>query len=205
MRCQFCYNDQFVLPEKLTKTFADLISEEAFFQFIHEKKSRIDGVVICGWEPTLQKDLYNFIQRIKEECLLVKLDTNGRDPEIVEQLIKNKLIDYIAMDIKNPLHQMHILTGVKEDIEPYRQTINILLAGKVDYEFRTTVIKRYHTPKSIATMAQSIQWAKKYVLQNFMPGKTLNPNFDGLSYTKEDLEFLQSVAAAYVQKCLIRI
>lgn len=101
--------------------------------------------------------MYNFIQRIKEECLLVKLDTNGRDPEIVEQLINNKLVDYVAMDIKNPLHQMHILTGVTEDTEPYRHTINILLKGKVDYEFRTTVIKRYHTPQSIATMAQSIQ------------------------------------------------
>lgn len=124
---------------------------------------------------------------------------------MVQKLIKHKLVDYIAMDIKMPLHQMQTLTGVKENSTPYGETIQTLLHSSIDYEFRTTVIKRYHTIKNIAMIAQSIQWAKKYVLQNFIPGKTLNPSFDGLSYDQEDLEFLQSIASEYVQECLLRI
>lgn len=205
MRCHFCYNDQFVVPQKLKTTFKTLIEEESFFTFLEKRKWCIDGVVICWWEPTLQKDLYRFIQRVKWEWFLVKLDTNWRDPAMVQKLIKHKLVDYIAMDIKMPLHQMQTLTGVKENSTPYGETIQTLLHSSIDYEFRTTVIKRYHTIKNIAMIAQSIQWAKKYILQNFIPGKTLNPWFDWLSYNKEDLELLQSIASEYVQECALRI
>lgn len=205
MRCHFCYNSQFVLPEKLTETFKELIEEEAFFHFLEKRKGKIEAVVVCGGEPTLQRDLYKFIQRVKSAWFLVKLDTNGRDPEMIQKLLKHDLVDYIAMDIKMPLHQMQTLTWVKESSIPYSKTIKLLLESNIEYEFRTTVIKRYHTAKIITLMAQSIQWAKKYTLQNYIPGKTLNPTFDGLTYNEQDMQFLQSIAKPYVQECVLRI
>lgn len=205
MRCHFCYNDQFVLPEKLKDTFNHLIKEEAFFSFLDTRRWYLDAVVICGGEPTIQRGLYSFIQKIKEKWFLVKLDTNGRDPQMVQRLIDEKLVDYIAMDIKYPIDQLSTLTGVQEDLSVYKQTIDILLTEDIDYEFRTTVIGRYHTPDIIHRMGRSIQWAKMYVLQNYIAGKILNPMFDGLSYTKDDMQWLKIIAEQYVQKVLLRI
>jgi len=101
MRCHYCYNDQFVIPEKLQNVMKDLVSETAFFNFLQARKHLIEGVVICGGEPTIQADLIPFIQAIKEQTgLCVKLDTNGREPHMVQQLIDQHLVDYVAMDVK---------------------------------------------------------------------------------------------------------
>lgn len=205
MRCHFCYNTQFVLPEKLKETFDHLINEDAFFAFLEKRTWHIDGVVICGGEPTLQADLYDFIVKIKSRGFLVKLDTNGRDPVLVQKLITTNMIDYIAMDIKYPLDDLAILSGVQEDTEKYQQTIDILCSSSIDYELRTTVIGRYHTPAIMHRIGKAIQWAKRYVLQNYLPGKTLNPTFDGLSYTREEMEYLASIMQPYVQQILLRI
>jgi pyruvate formate lyase activating enzyme len=205
MRCHFCYNAQFVLPEKLKETFNHLIDEQAFFNFLDARSANLDGVVICGGEPTLQTDLYDFICRIKEKGFLVKLDTNGRDPDMIQKLITYKLVDYIAMDVKYPLDNLDVLTGVKEDRAKYQESIDILRQSSIEYEFRTTIIGRYHTPEVMHRIGHGIQWAKLYALQNYIPGKTLNPTFDGLSYAKEDMQRLEEIVAPYVQKTLLRI
>lgn len=101
--------------------------------------------------------MYDFICRIKEKGFLVKLDTNGRDPIVLEKLIADRLVDYIAMDVKYPLDNLDVLTGVKEDVAKYQESIDILRNSSIEYEFRTTIIGRYHTPEVMHRIGHSIQ------------------------------------------------
>ncbi|MCT4617726.1 MAG: anaerobic ribonucleoside-triphosphate reductase activating protein [Candidatus Gracilibacteria bacterium] len=205
-RCRFCHNSEFVLPEKMkeNKVFEDLISEKAFFNFLESRIGLLDGVVICGGEPTLQKDLYDFAKKIKQMGFLVKLDTNGRDPEIVQKLINDKIIDFVAMDMKMPFSRFTELIGIEEKVDNYKKTAEILLNSNIDYEFRTTVIKNYHDKETIEEIAKDIEGAKNYHLQNFIGGNTLEPDFDGATFSKPELKEFMEVAKPYVQKCTIR-
>jgi len=183
-RCPFCHNPEQVLPERVLACKHDFIPDDVFFNFLDTRKDVLDGVVVCGWEPTLQKDLYDFISKVKNKGFLVKLDTNGQDADIVQKLLDDQLLDYVAMDIKNPYEQYEKLVGVKLTTDfytNYHRTIQMLLSGDIDYEFRTTVIKWHHDNDSMAQIAKSISWAKKYFIQNFVPGTTLDPDFEGQS------------------------
>lgn len=206
LRCQFCYNKEFVLPEEIKNNTADFIDQQAIYNFLETRKWLIDGVVICGGEPTLQQDLYEFVYTIKKIWFLVKLDTNGRDPDIISRLISDKLVDYIAMDIKDCPYTWWKLVGSSEKYAMYQKTANILLASNIDYEFRTTIIKWYHTPLKIIDMAKSVQGAKKYALQNFqVSGKSLlNPYFKGKSFSYTELQAMKKLIDPYVAICEIR-
>ncbi len=205
LRCQFCYNKEFVLPEEIKKNKDTYIDQQAVYNFLETRKWLIDGVVICWGEPTLQKDLYTFIYTIKQMGFLVKLDTNGRDPDMVARLIEDKLIDYIAMDIKDCPYTWWRLVGSNEKYAIYQKTANIILASDINYEFRTTVIKWYHTATKIINIAKSIQGAKKYALQNFQIPKTLlNPYFKGKSFSAIELQGLKKIVEPYVGVCEIR-
>lgn len=204
-RCGFCHNSEFVLPEKLEKVYKNLIPENAFLNFLENRKWKLSWVSICWWEPTLQKDLFDFCKKIKEMWFLVKLDTNWRDPEILKKLIDSNLIDYIAMDIKDEIWKFSEISWVQIDETPYLESIKILLESNINYEFRTTVIKWIHTEKSIENIAKYIAWAKSYFLQNYKSGNSLDPNFDWKSFTyKELLEFM-NIWVEYTWNCKIRI
>lgn len=204
-RCPFCYNPDFVLPEKLEKTLKDIIPVEAFFNFLSQRIWMLDWVVICWWEPTIHADLYDFAKRIKDMWFAVKLDTNGRDPALLSKLIEDKIIDYVAMDIKDDLDN-YKLSGIENlDSSPYKESVKILLNSNIDYEFRTTVIKWYHDEEKIKKIAQSIAWAPKYCLQNFQNnGNLLKPDFDGASFSNEELEELREVASEFAGKVEVR-
>ncbi len=206
LRCQFCYNPQFVLPEKIKKLWWDLLDNDAVFSFLKERKDFIEWVVICGWEPTLQSDLYEFIEKIKDMWLLVKLDTNGSNPALLGKLLQDKLIDYVAMDIKDDWDNRPTLTWwINEDIKKYKESISLLQSSNVEYEFRTTVIKNYHTEQRILAIAQSIEWAPLYAIQNFTYNtELLNPYFKGRSFLQEELNHLKKVVSPLVKKCVIR-
>lgn len=204
LRCGYCHNSDFVLPEKLKEVSKNLISQEAFFNFLSKRQGLLDWVSICGWEPTLQKDLVQFCERVKWMWFDVKLDTNGRDPELLEYLINNGLVDYIAMDIKAPFEKLSCLTWVEEDIEPYKQSIDILLQSSIDYEFRSTIIKGQHSHEDIKGMVEGIQGAKNYYLQNYRSGNTLDPVFQGESFTIVELQAFKSMAENYVKNIWIR-
>lgn len=204
-RCPFCYNPDFVLPEKLKETMKDLIPEKAFFNFLEKRKEFLEGIVICWWEPTIQKDLYDFVKKIKSFWLLVKLDTNGQDPEILKKLIDENLVDYVAMDIKDSLENYELSWIKNLDMKPYLESIKILMEWKVDYEFRTTIIQWHHTKAKIEQIAKAIKWAKKYCLQNFeWKGKLLDPDFKGKRFTKKELEAMKEIVLRYVEICEIR-
>lgn len=141
LRCGFCHNPEFVLPEEIEKIRHDFISEEVFFRFLKTRQGFLDGVVICGGEPTIHADLPRFCQRIKDLGFLVKLDTNGSNPEALGYLLDQKLVDYVAMDMKYIFGQYGALTGKNTDISRYKKSIELIKTRAPDYEFRTTVIK----------------------------------------------------------------
>lgn len=204
LRCHFCHNYEFVLPENVHEFMQDLIPEKAFFNFLKTRVGFIDWVVISGWEPTIQRDLYEFIIKIKELWFLVKLDTNGRDRELLEKLINEKLVDYIAMDIKNPFSKYSKITWVNEESDKYKESANIIMNSWVDYEFRTTVVKWYHDEEIIKEIWEQIKWAQKRFLQNFEDKNILKVWFDGKTFTQEELVMLQKIWKNYVNICEIR-
>ncbi|MBP8017018.1 anaerobic ribonucleoside-triphosphate reductase activating protein, partial [Candidatus Gracilibacteria bacterium] len=176
-RCHYCHNPDFVLPEKIKLIKDDLITEKAFFNFLEKRVGFIDGVVITGGEPTLQKDLYEFIKKIKKMGFLIKLDSNGRDPKILKRLIKNKLVDYIAMDIKNPIKKYKKIVNINLNLPAYEESIKIILNSDIDHEFRTTVVSGHHTKKDIENIGKLISGAKAYYIQNYESKINLNPKF----------------------------
>jgi len=190
-RCPFCYSSELVLPEKIK--LQPRISEKDFFAFLKERQGLIDGVVICGGEPTIQKNLPGFLKKIKSLGYLAKIDTNGSNPEMLEMLIKDDLLDYIAMDVKAPLKQQKYdkAVGVKVNSEKIKRSIELIKNSDVNYEFRTTVIPTIHTKEDIIQIAKDIGPAKRYYLQNFRPEKTISPGFEKIKPYPE--EFLLEV------------
>lgn len=204
MRCGYCHNSEFVLPEKIKKIAHDCISEDVFFRFLKTRSGFLDGVVICGGEPTIHRDLPQFCRQIKEAGFLVKLDTNGSNPDMIENLLDENLLDYVAMDVKYPLDQYRLVSGVDIHQELFKRSIHLITTRLPEYEFRTTVIKWIHSEHDIWEIAETIRWAKNYYLQNYRPGNTLNPNFEWMSFTEQELESLQSIARPFVEKCWVR-
>lgn len=177
-RCPFCYNSTIVLrPEQLPT-----IPFERIKHYLTEKRGWLDGVVITGGEPTIHTELPHLCRQIKELQLLVKLDTNGTNPQVIEELIAQGLVDYIAMDIKAPLtiESYSRATGVTMEklLNEVKRTLKFLMDNHVDYEFRTTLVRTVHGVKDLKQMHRSLQGCRKYVLQNFKGDvETLDPKF----------------------------
>ncbi len=202
-RCPFCYSPELVLPEKIKNQ--PRIPEKDFFDFLKERKKLLEGVVICGGEPTIHQELPVFCGKIKKLGYLVKLDTNGSNPEMLKRLIKEKLIDYVAMDIKAPREKYSEAAGVKVDIKKIEESIKILKNNKIDFEFRTTVVPTFHKKEDILKIAQWIGPAKKYYLQNFRPEKTINPKFEKIKpYSQEYLLEIQKTVSPFFEVCQVR-
>jgi len=162
-------------------------------------------VVISGGEPTLHKDLPGWIEKIKALGFQVKLDTNGVSPQLVRELIEKGLIDYVAMDIKAPLHKYSSVVGRAYDPAPIKESIDLLLEGNVPYEFRTTLLKELHSKEDILGMGKDIQGASLYVLQRFVPTKLLDETFrDSTSFEEEELKSLEPELLDLIQKISFR-
>ena len=202
-RCPFCYSSELVLPEKIAKQ--PTISEKKVLDFLKGRKNLIEGVVICGGEPTMSKELPSFLGKIKEMGFLVKLDTNGSDPGALKKLIQNGKIDYVAMDLKAPKDKYYRVAGRSVDVDEVQKSIDILKEGKVDYEFRTTVVPALHEREDILKMARWISGAKKYYLQNFRAEKTLNPQFEIVDpYPSEFLVEIKNAISPFFEFCGVR-
>lgn len=202
-RCPWCYSKELVLPEEIKKQ--PRISEKDFFDFLKERKGLLESVVICGGEPTIHKDLPDFIKKIKELGYLVKLDTNGSNPEMLKYLIDEKLINYVALDIKAPREKYSQVAGIKVDIKKIEKSIEILKKGKVDYEFRTTVVPTVHVKDDIIKIAKWIGPAQKFYLQNFRPEKTIDPKFEKIKpYSKEYLLEIKEEISSFFETCQVR-
>lgn len=162
LKCPFCHNSS-LIPINSNNLF----DENEIMDYLNLRKNVLNGVTITGGEPTLQSDLKNFIIKVKEIGYEVKLDTNGTNYNLLKNLIDEKLIDYVAMDIKNSFKKYNQTSGVEKlNIENIKESIDLLKQDKVDYEFRTTIINEYHTIEDIFEIIELIG-DSKYYLQNF--------------------------------------
>ncbi|MDD5639449.1 MAG: anaerobic ribonucleoside-triphosphate reductase activating protein [Candidatus Pacebacteria bacterium] len=175
-RCPFCYSSELVLPEKIKQQ--PELSEEKILEYLEKRVGMLEGVVLCGGEPTLNSELDDFCLKLKTMGYFIKLDSNGTNSKKIKELIEKKLIDYIAMDIKAPLteEKYKIATGVDNNIEEIKKSIQIIKNSGIDYEFRTTVVPGIHNMEDIISIANSIGPAKKYFLQQFNPEKDVIDN-----------------------------
>ena len=191
IRCPFCQNSTLIPMDA-----NNLISEDEIFDYLNLRKNIISGVTISGGEPTLQPDLENFIDKVKDLKLKVKLDTNGLNTKLLEKLIENQKIDYVAMDIKNSLNKYGWTSGVaKINMQNILNSIELLKKGKVDYEFRTTIINEFHTLQDIIEIIKLVG-NSNYYLQNFKNSeyvldKTLT------SFTEEKLVLWNEILKEY--------
>ena len=165
LRCPFCHNASLVLRPGEVEGF----SEEEVLSFLKKRQGILDGVCITGGEPLLQPDIADFLRKVKALGYAIKLDTNGCFPERMIPLVEEGLVDRVAVDIKNSPARYAETVGIADfDFSPIRKTVDYLLGGHVEYEFRTTVVNELHTEKDIAEIADLIDGAAEYHLQNFV-------------------------------------
>jgi pyruvate formate lyase activating enzyme len=182
------------------------IEEDGLFDFLKARQGKIEGVVITGGEPTIHSDLPEFIEKIKNLGYLVKLDTNGTNPAMIEKLIKERLIDYIAMDIKAPKEKYEKVTGVKVDFKKIKKSVKIIKERNLPYEFRTTVAPELLKKEDIEEMGKEIKGAEKWFLQKFQSEASLvDKNFQGLpAFIDKEMKEMAKIGRKYVKKCEIR-
>ncbi|MCL4316216.1 MAG: anaerobic ribonucleoside-triphosphate reductase activating protein [Gammaproteobacteria bacterium] len=200
-RCGYCYNAELVLPER----YAELIPEQEVLDFLQARRGKLDAVTITGGEPAWQADLPEFIHKVKNLGFLVKLDTNGFNPEMLKKIIDRKLVDYIAMDVKAPLEKYRDVINIDIDTRKIAASIALVMDSGVPYEFRTTVVKSQLGEKDILAIGKLIKGARRYVLQKFLPGKVLDASFLGRTTYEE--EYLRRVCVALqetVSECSVR-
>ena len=160
--CPFCHNASLVIPG----SHGELLTEGDFFSFLDKRSGILEGVVVSGGEPLLQKDAYHFLSRIKSMGYSVKLDTNGTFPDVLSNIISDKLVDYVAVDIKNSPQKYIATTGV-DVLSRVQATVEILRNSNIEYEFRTTAVKQLHTEKDFREIADWISNSSKYYIQCF--------------------------------------
>ncbi len=183
-RCPYCHNPELVDMKRAI----GFIPEEEILSFLKKRRGRLDAVEITGGEPTLQPDLLDFLKAIKDMGYLIKLDSNGTHPDMLEQIIYKNLVDYLAMDVKAPLEKYEEIVNVKVDTEKIKYSIDLIKNSRLNYEFRTTVVKSLLSKEDIIEIGKLIKGTNLYILQKFIPSKTLNPKFLKES-TYSDIEF----------------
>ncbi len=199
-RCPFCHNASLVvnIPKETE------ITQEQFFAFLQKRQGVMDGVCVSGGEPLLQPGIEDFIKKIKEMGYAVKLDTNGSFPEKLQRLVEDRLIDYVAMDIKNSREAYSITSGVEPlDIVSIEKSVSYLKEGHIPYEFRTTVVKNFHTEEEFERIGQWLLGAQKYFLQNFVDsGDLINRRVRGC--TEEEMKDFLKIVQKYVPNATLR-
>jgi pyruvate formate lyase activating enzyme len=189
-RCPYCHNHPLVFhPERYPSIpFEDILDR------LHSFRDWIDGVCITGGEPTLQVDLPLLIREIKRNGFLVKLDTNGSNPQVLEDLLKAEEIDFVSMDVKAPLDPFsyRCSIGLSMDLDLILRSIEILKKGKVEYQFRMTVVPGLHREEDIKTLGDQLRVGQKFVLQNFNPENPLDPSLkEILPYDQKTLKRME--------------
>ena len=200
-RCPFCHNGSLVLSERMGET----IDLDSFFAFLDARRGRLQGVCVSGGEPTLQADMPEFLAEIKARGFSVKLDTNGTNPEMLFSLINDGLVDYVAMDIKNSpekylqtagLNAEFLLRGVKE-------SASLLMQGRVDFEFRTTLMKELHSVEDMRAIGQWLAGGEKFFLQTYREeGDLIVGGFT--PFTAHETKELLEVLREYIPNAEIR-
>ena len=199
LRCPFCHNGELV-----TAPAPAVMDSKELLAFLKTRRGLLDGVCITGGEPLLRPELGGHLREIKDLGFLVKLDTNGTHPNLLRSLVEEKLVDYVAMDVKNSPSRYPQTVGVPTlDLTPIRESVAFLLEGRVDYEFRTTVVQEFHTAASFTELGPWLSGARRYFLQSFVNRDTvLVPGLHPCS--REELEGFARQVAVYVETVELR-
>jgi len=200
-RCGYCHN-----PNLITAVSSKyLFDETVVFDFLKQRVGKLDAVVVSGGEPTLQKDLISFFQRVKDLGFLTKLDTNGSNPEVIRELVNLDLLDYIAMDIKAPLEKYSNIVCKNVDILNIQKSLEFILHCGVDYEFRTTVVKSQLVMTDFDKIGQLLSGAKRFYLQKFVNKTTLDFDFKyEQTYNDEEFKIIKDILLNYVSQVYVR-
>jgi pyruvate formate lyase activating enzyme len=200
-RCPHCHNADLVLhPDQQPDLPPDQI-----WDFLSRRHGLLDGVAISGGEPTLQPDLLDFAGRVREMGFLVKLDTNGYRPQVLEAMLDAGLLDYVAMDIKAPLKKYDQAAGVSVDIERIERSMALLRNSPVEYEFRTTVVPGLLAEEDIIEIARLVSGVPRFCLQQFVPHNTLDPDMTKqVPYLPERVRAMVDLVAPSVGEVWLR-
>jgi pyruvate formate lyase activating enzyme len=199
-RCPYCHNPELVDPAR----YGPILPEAEVLSFLESRRGRLDAVTLTGGEPTLQPDLDRFLHAVKGMGYLTKLDTNGSNPELLEALIRRRLVDYLAMDVKGPLGKYERVAGVKVQTEKIRRSVELVIASGIGYEFRTTIVRSQLDP---ADLAETAVWLARggYVLQPFVPAKCLDDRFLAeASYSPGELADMARCLETHLLRVIVR-
>ena len=201
-RCGFCHNPELVIRSQ----FPALNNlEEEFFSHLEKRKGKLEGVCITGGEPTIQPDIIEFIKKIKEMGFKVKLDSNGTRPDVLRKVIKEKLVDFIAMDIKNSPENYNKTVGLKADIARIKLSVKLIMNSGIPYEFRTTVVPGLHTEEDFEKIAKWIKGAMAYYLQEYREMRILDSKLKAVTLGKSiDLKKIKKSIKENFVVCGIR-
>lgn len=199
-RCPFCHNATLVLDPQSQP----VIAEEELFALLKKRRGLLDGVAVTGGEPTLQKDLPDFLRRIKEEGFAVKLDTNGSHPIMLRRIIEEGLADYVAMDIKTSRERYPFVTGrANPGMAAVEESAALLMENRVDFEFRTTLVRELHSADDLRAIGEWLRGDEKYFLQSFKDsGDVLGGAFTPLSAA--EMEEMRRAVLPYIPRCELR-
>lgn len=199
-RCPFCYN------RKLATGVAELFPQDEILSFLSKRKELLEGVVISGGEPLLQDDLVDFIKRVKNLRLRVKIDTNGAFPEKLDELLEQQLVDYVAMDVKAPKKKYHTLSGIDVNLSKIEASINLIKNKAQAYEFKTTFVPDFLTTEDIVEIAEWLKGAEVYFLQQFKPMKPLMSSQleSTVPYPREYVYDTLEAIKPFFKRCVVR-
>jgi pyruvate formate lyase activating enzyme len=201
MRCPFCQNAGLVTPDQFDDTA--IIPVDDILRFLNERKNRLQGICITGGEPTLQKDLPEFIEHVRAIGYKVKLDTNGTNPQMLQELLQNSMLDYIAMDIKSDFDTYDKLSGCKIDTQSLMRSIDLIKHSDIDYEFRTTVTAEEHSADTFRRIGECIGHVTNYSLQYYEESEhVLNPIFHTPS--DSDMQTYAEILKSYADNVIIK-
>lgn len=201
-RCGFCHNPDLV---PLKAEGLRQYSEEEILDFLAKRKGKLEGVVITGGEPLIHREIEKFIKKIKESGYAVKLDTNGTNPEFLKKIIKKKLVDFVAMDIKNMLEKYNETTGTKVNSKTITKSIKIIMTSGLPYEFRTTVLPHFHAISDFEDVGKMIEGAKNYAIQGFVPRNTFDKKLEEAgTFSLADLQKIADIMKKYVENVVVR-
>lgn len=203
-RCPFCHNPELVLSSGDFER--GVLSEEEFFKFLSNRKGKLDGVCVTGGEPTIQKNILEFLAKIKEQGFLVKLDSNGTRPDVLKKVFENKLADFVAMDIKSSPENYRKACGVDFDLERVKTSVDLIRSSGVEYEFRTTVVPGIHILEDFKSMGKWLEGINNFALQEYRDeGKILDESLrETVTKEKIDLHEVKKILDRYFENVKIR-
>ncbi len=190
--CHFCHNKGLVLSEH------ERIDSEEILSFLKKRKGILEGVAISGGEPLIHAELPKLIKSIRDIGYPIKLDTNGSMPDKLESLIRSGLVDYVAMDIKNTPQKYPLTVGIPGiDISPFIKSADILMKSGIEYEFRTTLVRQFHTKEDLIEIGKWLYGAKRYCLQNFVDNGKLLGNLPLSGFSEKELDNFSELIRPY--------